>query len=63
MPPHPGGVAGTPKTLAACPEGSLSEQFLKWLAATTSLETDGSSLALNTDPESGALALLFELSK
>ena len=49
-------------TLAACPEGSLSEQFLQWLAATTSLETDGSSLALNTDPESGVLALLFELS-
>jgi heat shock protein HslJ len=54
-------ITPEPATLAACPEGSLSEEFLQWLGSATSSQTDGKQLVLSTDPESGALALVFEL--
>jgi len=47
-------------TLALCPEGSLSEDFLKWLGAATTLQTDGQNPVILLDPASGAYELAFE---
>lgn len=49
-----------PTTLALCPTGSISEDFLKWLAASTSFQLDKQGLIILTDPQSGAVGLLFE---
>ncbi len=50
-----------PATLAACPEGSLSEEYLQWLGSATSFQIAGKQLVVSTDPESGVLVLVFEL--
>jgi C-terminal processing protease CtpA/Prc len=50
-------------TLAACPAGSMGEDFVKWLAAAAMVVTDGNQLLVTSDPASGALGLVFEKAK
>ena len=45
-------------TLAACPEGSLSEAFLEWLRAVRSLEFVGTEMALTANIEDSLAAVL-----
>ena len=47
-------------TLAECPAGSLSENFLEYLDGATGYQLEGDALILPLNPESGALELQFE---
>jgi heat shock protein HslJ len=49
-----------PTTVAACEEGSRSEEFLAYLSAAVSFKIDANALQISLDPESGALALVLE---
>ena len=52
-----------PTTMAACPEGSLSDKFLDLLGNVTSLNTDGTGMVLTADVEGSFAALLFQRGK
>jgi C-terminal processing protease CtpA/Prc len=46
--------------LAACPPGSLAEQFVAWLGAATAFQVNGEDLFILTNPERGVIGLVFE---
>jgi heat shock protein HslJ len=46
-------------TLAACPDGSIAEEFVQWLAAATTFQVGGEGLAILMDPESGVTGMAF----
>ena len=48
-----------PATTAACPEGSLSDDFLQYLSGTLSFLLQANQLGLELDPTSGALVISF----
>ncbi|MCB9118312.1 MAG: META domain-containing protein [Caldilineaceae bacterium] len=57
-----GALTVTPgaSTLAACPDGSIAERFVTWLAAATSFQADSDNLVILTDPASEVLGMAFE---
>lgn len=49
-----------PSTLAACPEGSLSEKFLQLLSEVVSFQTDGKNILLTANQEGGVALLMLQ---
>lgn len=56
-----GAITITPATttLAACPDGSIAEDFVQWLGAANSYQVASEGLALLTDPAVGIMGMLF----
>jgi C-terminal processing protease CtpA/Prc len=52
-------ITPTTTTLAACPDGSIAEEFVRWLAAATTFQVDGEGLAILMDPETGVTGMAF----
>lgn len=53
-------IALGPATLAACPEGSRSDEFLNYLESTISQTFDGEQMAIILKPDTDVLGLLFD---
>ena len=56
-----GAMTITPSTttLAACPDDSVAEDFINWLAAANSFQGGKVGLVIYVDPESDVLGLVF----
>jgi heat shock protein HslJ len=52
-------ITPTISTLAACPDTSLGDEFVSWLAASKTFQIGDDGLAILTDEDSGVIALLF----
>lgn len=50
-----------PATLAACPEGSLSEKFLQTVSKAASFQTDGKSMVIAANTDAGAAIMLLRI--
>ena len=53
-------IRPTASSLAACPEGSLGDAFMTWLAASKTFRIATEGLVIFTDGSSGVIGLLFE---
>ncbi len=53
-------IRPTASSLAACPEGSLGDALMTWLAASKTFRIATEGLVIFTDGSSGVIGLLFE---